>query len=626
MAEQIKFSDRLFLVGEKVILDSKVGSPILESRNGTLVIGNQRDEGTENEHLVIIKGNLQVDGTMTTVNTETIALADPFILLNGDLEVTDTPEDAGIEINRGSQPNKKFGWDELDDSWTTYDESLNLGTGDIDADNLVLSGVLSASNSGDHTIGDFVFNQSVMSVSSNQMEIRSPGGISLYPDSDNSDTVVQGGEKIVWLRDGTKLVFEGSVPDDYEVKLQATDITADRDIILPDESGTLALQEWTMEKINALSLVVDGIGPHFSGSYNDLTDTPVLFDGNYSSLSGAPTIPSDLSDFTDSSDLLSTDFTGYATQTYVDAQVANIVDSAPNTLDTLNELSAALNNDSDFANNVTASIANKVSISDLSAVATTGSFNDLSDKPAIPQNTVATEDLETVAFSGLYNDLLLRPALFSGSWEDLTDKPALFGGSYLQLTDKPTLFNGQYSSLVGNPTNISQFNNDIGFTKNNAEANIIPINDNQYNLGSTTNQWSTIYGRTVEATYADLAERYAADASYEPGTVLVFGGEAEVTITSQSTNVGVAGIVSSNPGLTLNSDAGNSDTHPYIALKGRVPCRVVGPVRKGDLLVTSSTPGCAESVNHIDYGHAVLGKSLETNLDMGEKLIEVFVV
>ena len=131
MAEQIKFGDRLFLVGEKVILDSKVGSPILESRNGTLVIGNQRDEGTENEHLVIIKGNLQVDGTMTTVNTETIALADPFILLNGDLEVTDTPEDAGIEINRGSESNKKFGWDESDDSWTTYDESLNLGTGNL---------------------------------------------------------------------------------------------------------------------------------------------------------------------------------------------------------------------------------------------------------------------------------------------------------------------------------------------------------------------------------------------------------------------------------------------------------------------------------------------------------------
>ena len=458
------------------------------------------------------------------------------------------------------------------------------------------------------------------------MEIRSPGGISLYPDSDNSDSVEQGGEKIVWLRDGTKLVFEGTVPDDYEVKLQATDITADRDIILPDESGTLALQEWTMEKINTLTLAVDGIGPYFSGSYNDLTDTPVLFDGNYSSLSGAPTIPSDLSDFTDSSDLLSTDFTGYATQTYVDARVANIVDSAPNTLDTLNELSAALNNDSDFANNVTSSIANKVSISDLSEVATTGSYNDLTDKPTIIENPASTADLETVAFSGLYNDLLLKPTLFSGSWDDLTDKPPMFSGSYLQLTDTPTLFDGQYSSLVGNPTNVSEFINDSGYVKHSAESHIVPTSDNLYDLGSTTKHWSTIYGHTVEATYADLAERYASDMLYDEGTVLIFGGDAEVTTTSQSVDVRVAGIVSINPGLKLNSDAGNSDTHPYIALKGRVPCKVIGPVRKGDLLVTSATPGFAKSVGQLDHGHAVLGKSLETNLSDGEKLIEVFAV
>ena len=222
--------------------------------------------------------------------------------------------------------------------------------------------------------------------------------------------------------------------------------------------------------------------------------------------------------------------------------------------------------------------------------------------------------------------MLLKPALFSGSWNDLRDKPSLFGGSYLQLTDKPELFDGQYSSLVGAPVNVSNFTNDVGYVKYSAEAHIVPNSDNTWDLGSTTNQWRTIYGHTVEATYADLAERYEADVPYDEGTVLVFGGEVEVTACKMDRDVRVAGIVSVNPGLKLNSSAGNSQTHPYIALKGRVPCKVIGPVKKGDLLVTSDTPGYARSCGGADMGHAVLGKSLTTDLSGGEKLIEVFVV
>ena len=86
------------------------------------------------------------------------------------------------------------------------------------------------------------------------------------------------------------------------------------------------------------------------------------------------------------------------------------------------------------------------------------------------------------------------------------------------------------------------------------------------------------------ATYADLAERYAADANYDVGTVVVLGGAREVTVTNQRANVSVAGIVSQHPAYRMNSAAGTDDTHPYIALKGRVPCKVLGPVKKGDHL------------------------------------------
>lgn len=137
--------------------------------------------------------------------------------------------------------------------------------------------------------------------------------------------------------------------------------------------------------------------------------------------------------------------------------------------------------------------------------------------------------------------------------------------------------------------------------------------------------WTLNAGATFQATYADLAERYAADAEYTPGTVLVIGGSAEVTTTERHGHTAVAGIVSTNPAFTLNAEAGNNITHPYIALKGRVPCRVVGPISKGDLLVTSTVSGHAERAHANDNPNAVLGRALEDFEDTSAGLIEVMV-
>jgi hypothetical protein len=123
--------------------------------------------------------------------------------------------------------------------------------------------------------------------------------------------------------------------------------------------------------------------------------------------------------------------------------------------------------------------------------------------------------------------------------------------------------------------------------------------------------WTLASGATFQATYADLAERYHADNNYVSGTVLIVGGINEVTTTSIRANTAIAGIVSTSPAYTLNAQAGDDVTHPYIALKGRVPCKVIGPVLKGDLLVTSSVPGYAERVQTGDHPSAVLGRALE---------------
>ena len=127
----------------------------------------------------------------------------------------------------------------------------------------------------------------------------------------------------------------------------------------------------------------------------------------------------------------------------------------------------------------------------------------------------------------------------------------------------------------------------------------------------------------ASALYADIAERYEADAVYEPGTVLMHGGEKEVTIACYAATTAVAGIVSTNPAYMMNSDAGTDETHPYIALKGRVPCKICGSVKKGDLLVASGyKPGYAVKKQDHDSSDAVIGKALE-NFEGSFGVIEV---
>jgi len=147
-----------------------------------------------------------------------------------------------------------------------------------------------------------------------------------------------------------------------------------------------------------------------------------------------------------------------------------------------------------------------------------------------------------------------------------------------------------------------------------------------YNPSTNYVRATRFEGLATSALYADLAERYEADAEYEPGTVVVIGGEKEVTVTTTFADTRVAGIVSKNPAYMMNSEAGTDETHPYIALKGRVPCKVLGPITKGDLLVTSSTLGHAQSwsIPHAPVG-AVIAKALESYSE-GLGIIEVLVV
>lgn len=141
------------------------------------------------------------------------------------------------------------------------------------------------------------------------------------------------------------------------------------------------------------------------------------------------------------------------------------------------------------------------------------------------------------------------------------------------------------------------------------------------NIGSSTNSFNTIFARSTSALYADLAENYLADDDYVPGTVVSLGGAAEVTQCKLDQDPAVVGIVSSNPAMVMN--AGLKGEHPIsVALLGRVPCRVQGPVRRGQLMV-GTTDGCARAEDSPVMG-AVLGKALQS-FDGSVGIIEILV-
>jgi hypothetical protein len=150
---------------------------------------------------------------------------------------------------------------------------------------------------------------------------------------------------------------------------------------------------------------------------------------------------------------------------------------------------------------------------------------------------------------------------------------------------------------------------------------IVPSANVAVTLGNSSFWWSTIYGQAIQAKYADLAECYMSDAEYTPGTVVVFGGEAEITTTQISHDERVAGVISTNPAYLMNTGNGLP-----VALQGRVPCQVRGPVSKGQSVVSSEIPGVAQALNKIFYTPGcVIGKSLENITDNSIQTIEIVV-
>ena len=125
---------------------------------------------------------------------------------------------------------------------------------------------------------------------------------------------------------------------------------------------------------------------------------------------------------------------------------------------------------------------------------------------------------------------------------------------------------------------------------------------------------NTVHAVSTSAQYADVAERFEADAPMAEGAVVTVGGDAEITEVSTDLSDDVFGVISKQPAYAMNAGAGNNDSHPFVAMTGRSPVRVTGEVTKGQRLVSSSIKGTARAVatGESISPFNVIGRALES--------------
>ena len=134
---------------------------------------------------------------------------------------------------------------------------------------------------------------------------------------------------------------------------------------------------------------------------------------------------------------------------------------------------------------------------------------------------------------------------------------------------------------------------------------------------------NVVHALSTSAQYADVAERFEADAPMAVGAVVEVGGDAEITETTSEMSENVFGVISDQPAYAMNAGAGNNDSHPFVAMTGRTPVRVTGTVTKGQRLVSSTVKGCARAVatGESISPFNVIGRALESSTDAGIKLV-----
>ena len=762
---------------------------VAESANVTVSITDTVAATFSTDGLALA-GNLTVNGTTTTVNSNEVSIGDSIIDLNADISSGTAPTaNAGLTVIRGSEANKSLLWNEATDKWSVETETFVAGTFEGNLSGNVTGQVSDISNhsttdlsegtnlyytdararsalsaSGDLTYnsttgefsvvvpagydssdfnadfsgkstsdlsegtnlyytdtrarnaisasGDLSYNSSTGVVSFTERtnsEVRSlfsASGDLVYNNTTGEFSVTTfkssdfdtnfSGKSTTDLSEGVNLYYTdtraNSAIDTRVTKSFVDNLAIDASTLSnkPDPTITLAgdltgnvtltnLGNGTLtativdDSHNHVISNVDGLQ---SALDNKADESISLSAGN--GLTGGGTLSSNRTfnigagtGITVNADNVAVDTSVIATRSYVDTEVSGLVDSAPATLDTLNELAAALGDDPDFATTISNQIGNKANNSTTISAGTglTGGGSLASNR------TISHADTSSVSNVAAASNTFIDAIAFDtfGHVQSVSTSTAappndasitvnagsgLTGGGTFTVdqsfnetitvnhsdTSSQGSVNNSGTTVIqditldtfGHITNINSktiSRTDLGIDTNDSVtfgAITVPSiaksgTDGVGNIGSNANSFNTVHAKATSAQYADVAENYVSDDIYTPGTVVVIGGTEEVTISSKYADSKLAGVITTNPALLMNDNL-QSEYIASIALTGRVPCAVVGKIKKGDILTTSHITGVATKLFNEDFvPGCVIGKALQDYDGENPGIIEVLV-
>ena len=561
--------------------------------SGTQTVGGDKTFSND----ITITGNLTVNGTQTIVNTTQLAISDNIIELNRDASGAPS-ENAGLQVNRGSSSDVFLQYNETSDVWQFTNDGSTFYSIATDTDDLSegSTNLYFTNARADARITNAIKDEDDMS-SDSATHVPSQQSVKAFvaaqiATKDNTDEITEG---------SSNLYFTNERVDDRVGAIMSA--TGNLSVTYNDGAGTIVISE-------ALTTtdIDEGDALYF---------TNARADGRFDTKLAA----ADTGDLSEGSNL-------YYTNARADARVqAAIKDEDNFASDSATHVPSQQSTKAYIA----AQLATKDALSELSGDTddiTEGSTNQFFTNARARAAISASGDLSYNSSTGVIsftND--------AGDIESVTAGSGLTGGG---TSGAVTLNIGAGTGITVNADdvavnmgafdtdNLSEGSSNLYYTNSRADARITAytgaMTSMTGNITTTANVSGAFFvGTATAARYADLAEKYESDAEYEAGTVLVFGGEAEVTACEEELDHRVAGVVSTDPAYMMNAEAEGQ----YVALTGRVPVKVVGPVAKGDLMVASSVKGHAKADNNAGPGR-IIGKAIG-EIDSGEGVIEVLV-
>jgi RNase P/RNase MRP subunit p29 len=571
-----------------------------------------------------IGGNLTVSGTTTTVNSTQIELGDNIIALNADATGSPT-QNAGIDVERGDSLNVQLLWDETNDKWTVGSETFVAATfegaltGNVTGD---VTGDLTGDSAGTHT-GAVVGNVTgtVSSLSNHIIDEDGMGSDSAtqVPTQQSVKAYV---DAQVATKDNTDEITEGSTNQYFTNARARAAISATGSLAYDSGTGVMS---FTMND----ETVQDIVGAMITG--NTETGIAVTYDDADGTLDFVVASQTD-ENFTTADHSKLDGIEANATADQSDAEIRAAVEAATDS----NVFTDADHSKLD-AIEATADVTDATNVAAAGAVmesdSTTAAMSFVIDEDNMASNS-ATK-VPTQQSVKAYTDA--RETAITSAYQSYADTAEVDAKAYADteiaalVDSSPAAMNtlNELAAALGDDENFSTTVTNSIATKlalaGGTMSGNIAMGGNDITGGGDAT-FTNFNGTATYAKYADLAERYAADATYEEGTVMSFGGEAEVTSAVGYGSTKIAGVVSTKPAFAMNDAAGNSETHPFIALQGRVPCKVVGTVSKGDILVASDISGTATvwTESTVDPRMtAYVGIAIEDKTTDGEGYVEV---